>query len=226
MAGPQSKGKCGFCGGEFAKGGMSRHLQTCAQRKAAQAVAGPKAKELDLLHLAVEGRDRPMYWMHLEMPATTTLTTLDGFLRETWLECCGHLSAFSLGPDRYESPGAGGDWSDGVPMCGVKLSQIVQPGDKFLHEYDFGTTTELLLRVVDAYAAPFKGKDIRILAQNDPPDLRCDECGSPATQICAECQYEDKGLLCATHAEDHECGEEMLLPVVNSPRMGMCGYTG
>lgn len=24
----------------------------------------------------------------------------------------------------------------------------------------------------------------------------------------------------------HECGEDMLLPVVNSPRVGMCDYTG
>jgi hypothetical protein len=25
---------------------------------------------------------------------------------------------------------------------------------------------------------------------------------------------------------EHECGEEMALPVVNSPRMGVCGYAG
>jgi hypothetical protein len=32
---------------------------------------------------------------------------------------------------------------------------------------------------------------------------------------------------CEHHSEDHDCDEpEMLLPVVNSPRMGMCGYTG
>jgi hypothetical protein len=32
---------------------------------------------------------------------------------------------------------------------------------------------------------------------------------------------------CELHSEDHDCEEaEMLLPVVNSPRMGMCGYTG
>jgi hypothetical protein len=24
----------------------------------------------------------------------------------------------------------------------------------------------------------------------------------------------------------HECGDEMSLPVVNSPRMGVCGYCG
>jgi hypothetical protein len=29
-----------------------------------------------------------------------------------------------------------------------------------------------------------------------------------------------------TCAGGHECGEEMLLPVVNSPRVAMCGYTG
>ena len=25
---------------------------------------------------------------------------------------------------------------------------------------------------------------------------------------------------------NHDCGEEAILPVVNSPRMGVCGYTG
>jgi hypothetical protein len=44
-----------------------------------------------------------------------------------------------------------------------------------------------------------------------------------------ECQYEDEvwGTLCAEHAEVHPhdgYGEPMLL--VNSPRVGMCGYTG
>ena len=33
-------------------------------------------------------------------------------------------------------------------------------------------------------------------------------------------------FLCEVHTEKHDCGEEALLPVVNSPRMGMCGYTG
>jgi len=28
------------------------------------------------------------------------------------------------------------------------------------------------------------------------------------------------------YEKDHERGEKMLLPVVNSPRVGMCGYTG
>ena len=44
--------------------------------------------------------------------------------------------------------------------------------------------------------------------------------------ICAQCIYEDKGCLCDACARSHECGEEMLLPLVNSPRAGVCGYTG
>ena len=44
--------------------------------------------------------------------------------------------------------------------------------------------------------------------------------------VCTECVFDDGGWLCETCAVKHECGEEMLLPVVNSPRVGMCGYTG
>ena len=32
--------------------------------------------------------------------------------------------------------------------------------------------------------------------------------------------------LCEDCAKTHECGEEMLLPVCNSPRLGVCGYCG
>jgi hypothetical protein len=38
--------------------------------------------------------------------------------------------------------------------------------------------------------------------------------------------YPDEGWLCDECAVGHECGEEMLLPVVNSPRVGVCGYVG
>jgi hypothetical protein len=33
-------------------------------------------------------------------------------------------------------------------------------------------------------------------------------------------------FFCAKCSEEHEDGEEMMLPVVNSPRMGECGYDG
>src|SRR5438874_6297777 len=101
MARVTTKGKCKFCQQEFAKAGMTKHLTTCPARlkEAETAKKGPAGR---LLHLVVEGRDAPMYWMHLEISADTTLIALDDFLRAKWLECCGHLSAFQIGGVNYD----------------------------------------------------------------------------------------------------------------------------
>jgi hypothetical protein len=96
----------------------------------------------------------------------------------------------------------------------------------FEHTYDFGTSTELSLKVISARQGLAQGKAVRIMARNDPPDIRCDVCGKPATGICCECSDEVTGRVCDECGKKHECGEDMLLPMVNSPRMGMCGYTG
>ena len=55
---------------------------------------------------------------------------------------------------------------------------------------------------------------------------KCEKCGQPAVWVCSSCIYDNGGWLCDAHTRKHKCGEEMLLPVVNSPRVGMCGYTG
>jgi len=67
---------------------------------------------------------------------------------------------------------------------------------------------------------------VRLAARNEPPTWPCDVCGKAATAVCTQCLYEGKGFCCAGHASSHDCDEDMLLPVVNSPRMGVCGYTG
>lgn len=41
-----------------------------------------------------------------------------------------------------------------------------------------------------------------------------------------ECIYYDEGYYCKECAPKHECGEQMMLPVLNSPRTGVCGYDG
>jgi hypothetical protein len=69
-------------------------------------------------------------------------------------------------------------------------------------------------------------KSIQILARNAPPLITCEICGEIAPLVCAQCIWSDEGWLCDKCAGEHKCGEEMLLPLVNSPRVGMCGYTG
>lgn len=54
-------------------------------------------------------------------------------------------------------------------------------------------------------------------------------CGQPATRFCMECviEHNTAGDLCEQHAQEHpheDYGEPLAL--VNSPRLGMCGYVG
>jgi len=207
---------------------MTRHLESCEQRVAIQAEARShqQAQKTRAFHLVVEGYRLPMYWMHLEVSAGTTLATLDHFLRDTWLECCGHLSAFTIGGVRYSVDAAIYEWDMGSKNMQVPLDQVLHPGQTCSYEYDFGSTTELTLKVISEREVPAKKKAIEILARNNLPLVSCDVCGKPATTTCTQCIYEDKGWLCDACAKDHECGEEMLWPMVNSPRAGVCGYTG
>jgi hypothetical protein len=209
-----------FCEQTFSKQVISRHLEKCPQRPA---VSGDTET---YYHLLVEGDGAPEYWLHVELPAKAKLTTLDQFLRDIWLECCGHLSAFTIFNDTYNSDSQSAR-ELGEKTMSVALGSVLSVGGKFAHEYDFGSTTELKLKVVDSYeGAAQKKSKVTLLARNLPPEMLCHVCGKPATELCVECAWEGTGLFCEEHAEEHECGEEMLLPVVNSPRVGVCGYSG
>lgn len=67
------------------------------------------------------------------------------------------------------------------------------------------------------------------MARNNQPNLDCDECDQPARWLCMECQIEHElpGTLCDAHVKNHphdNYGEPF--EIVNSPRMGLCGYQG
>lgn len=222
-----SKGTWRFCQGVFGKAGMTRHVESCAARAAAMAAgSGEQAGRGRLLHLVVAGHDAPEYWMHLEVPGEASLTSLDKFLRETWLECCGHLSAFEIAGVSYAST-VDREWGSGDKgMRGTKVGKVLAPEQQCTYEYDFGTTTTLRLRVVGERDGPVGSKRVTILARNEPPTIPCVECGQAATVVCSQCIWDDSGWLCEACGKRHECGEEMFLPVVNSPRVGMCGYVG
>jgi hypothetical protein len=109
-----------------------------------------------------------------------------------------------------------------------KIEDIFTPGVELIYQYDFGSTTELSIKAVDNYHGTTDGNEkIQIITRNAQPVIRCDECGAkPAVQICTECQWDEKGWLCEECSQSHGCDEDMFLPVVNSPRTGVCGYTG
>ena len=83
---------------------MTRHLSACRQPEASGILpVSEKLPPVPNFHLVIEGRDDKAYWMHVAVPLTAPLSKLDDFLRHTWLECCGHLSAFEIGGKRYSS---------------------------------------------------------------------------------------------------------------------------
>ncbi|MEW6379635.1 MAG: hypothetical protein AB1611_08495 [bacterium] len=219
------KGRCFFCNSAFSKTEMTRHLSSCKARAASEMAVqkNKKASKNKSFHLLVEGRYQPEYWMHLEVKTKATLDDLDEFLRDIWLECCGHMSAFTIEGRTFVS---GPDRDSGEEGFDIELGSILSPKMKFYHEYDFGTTTDLSLRVLSERESSPGDWPVRLLARNEAPQINCEVCGKPATVVCSQCIDEGEGWLCSECAEDHECGEEMLLPVVNSPRVGMCGYTG
>ena len=152
-----------------------------------------------------------MYWMHLDVSVDTPLATLDRFLRDTWLECCGHLSVFRIGGcNYYVDAEMDAYWDMRRKNMQVKLEEVFSPGQTCSYEYDFGSTTELHVKVIAEQEVDMKGKVIQILARNSLPFIPCDMCGEAATSFCTQCIYEDKGYLCDGCAKNHTCGEEIL----------------
>ena len=216
----QTRGECTFCGREMTRTGLARHLPTCSARQEAieQANQGTGERQ-PLYHLQIQDAWQGDFWLHLEMKGTTTLKELDHYLRAIWLECCGHLSRFSYG-----------GWGSRDISMGKKAKGVFEPGVEMMHIYDFGTSSETMIRVVGKR----EGKSlteypIKLMARNEPLEMECMECEQSAEWMCLECVYEleESGLLCEEHMEEHlhvEYGEPV--PFVNSPRVGMCGYTG
>ena len=207
-----TKGRCVLCGGVFSKRKMARHLASCR-------TDGSGTAKRKVFLLKVEGRYSSKYWMYLEAASDARLEDLDRFLRNVWLECCGHLSAFEIDGETYISYPEGEE--NGLD---VLLGSLLYQGQEFYHQYDFGTTTDLVLEVVSDGERDAERRSVRLLARNEPPLILCQTCGKEAVWVCAQCIYEGGGWLCQECASNHECGEEMLLPVVNSPRVGMCAY--
>lgn len=225
----QSRGACVYCGKEMTRGGLARHLRTCPQRQQAISAADARrGKGQTLYHLQVQDAWTGQHWLHLEMRGNATLDDLDTYLRAIWLECCGHLSAFEIGGVHYtQLIDDGMGFSDDQSM-NVRVHRLFQPSMEIPYEYDFGTTSELLIKVVDQrQGKPTTENPIDLMARNvfEPPP--CAQCDQPAEFVCAECIWEDEegAVLCAIHADEHE-HDDMLLPIVNSPRTGMCGYDG
>jgi hypothetical protein len=204
----KSTGVCVFCQQSFDKRGISRHLGTHLK----------KLKPVEMkksFHLRVEAG---LYFLNLLVDGDTELAELDGLLRSVWLECCGHMSQFSIGR-----------WNEELRFS-LKARRVFEKGTKIWYAYDFGSTTELDIRCISVHPVATK-ESIRILSRNEPLDIPCDSCmKKPAEQLCTVHGDGSDMFFCEACAEKHaktcEDAEYAMLSVVNSPRMGVCAYEG
>lgn len=210
MSKSKNVGTCLLCKKNIDHRSMIKHLSQCLANEGPQKEPTSQKDKIYLIKV-FSGK---YFWLYIETNGSASLDQLDSFLRETWLECCGHMSQFNIDGDGYSSDGE----------MNKSIQRVVDVGTEFHYEYDFGTTTELEGTVISTRHGKLK-KPVRLLARNHLPEgILCKTCQKNAEVICSVCY----GFCCNKCKKKHKgCeGEDYMLPVVNSPRMGVCGYTG
>lgn len=224
----KTEGKCCYCQKNFSKMAIKKHLDSCDERKKSIEKEEEKnSKREKYFCISVEDAYSAGYWLYLDISSSSTLEDIDQFLRDIWLECCGHLSAFYINNETYDNNPEDLFEDDSMAEgMDIKIKDILNTGMQFTYDYDFGTTTSLKLKAISEREGNKRKNGIELMARNLPPEIKCSSCGLIAKHVCVECIYDNEGWLCGKCVKTHKCDEEMLLPVVNSPRVGECAYTG
>lgn len=206
-----SEGKCLYCDQMLSKKEIGKHL---AKHLADKEKTDSGDKTENYCHIEVDANDM---FLHLLVRGNSTMKKIDQFLRDIWLECCGHMSEF-------------GHKQIKVSMS-HKVQDVFEPGVKIYHDYDFGTTTRVFLKGLKQYQLNLKD-NIVLLSRNEPLKIMCVMCGKePAVNLCSVCLWDEDAFYCKKCSKNHEkeCddfADYACMPIVNSPRMGECGYEG
>ncbi len=216
------RSQCRFCGQLFASSGIARHVSACKARLGSGEDHGFDGPTDLFDHLTVIDEDRLGYRIDLLAAPGTTLDDLDVFLREIWLECCGHLSLFRVGGQTY-SPDPD-DWGIHESSTDVELARLPD-STEIRYDYDMGTPTGLRIKRLSPLRHRLSAARIVLAARNEPPVLEC-SCGSEAIVVNRYSDRDDDWLFCAACLERADHDFEAITPVTNSPRMGVCGYVG
>lgn len=208
----QSEGHCVFCNEYFSQKEIGRHLATHLRLKEKQ----DKEKQTNLFnHIVVES---DVFFLQLLVRSSCEMEEIDDFLRAIWLECCGHESGFHIkrGPE--------------IEMDEI-VGTVLIPKAKIYHDYDYGTTTRSFIKSIKVYDLDFDD-DVVLLSRNEPLKIMCSLCDKKAaTVLCSVCLWNADSFFCTTCAKKHakicdDFDDYASMDVVNSPRMGECGYEG
>lgn len=162
--------------GSSQRTGIAKHLQTCKKRVDLYEKAEKTEKYFELLLYGAYNKD---YWLIIQIKENATLDDLDRFIRDIWVECCGHLSVFEIDGVSYErEPDDDFGWGEPAKSTNHTLKQVLTTGMIFNYEYDFGSTTEIMVKVLDHYSAQKQNEKVVILSRNNSPEFACSICGN------------------------------------------------
>ncbi len=90
------------------------------------------------------GKEYTFSYMNKHLPVCEA--RLKQWAEETGRKQCGHLSAFEIDGIRYEvDAGYGYGWQEESKSMNYKLKTVLRKGMTLDYEYDFGSTTELMM---------------------------------------------------------------------------------
>lgn len=220
------QGKCYYCGKELNERTIKRHMKSCLEMQSVinEEMAQKRSRTRNQFILSLKDKyNKKRYCMYLFISGELQVVHLDKFIRDVWVECCSHLSSFTIDNNRYN------DNSDGMYAMNVFLKDVLREGLKFDYEYDFGSTTYIELEVIDEIKVSTKHSMIEIIARNNEIVHKCSRCGKNAQYL----SYSKKEFLCKDCAKGYSdydfnnmCIEEIGNEYYNSPRDGVCGYCG
>jgi len=206
---PKSPGRCFICNGKVSGDLFEEHLQSCLP-----SLHWPKGNEPSFL-IRIMGKHNKKYWLYILASPEATLQDLDSFLRDVWLECCNHLSSFTIGLVSFSSDGADED------MC-FYLKDLLQPGDESIYQYDFGSTTTLRVSLLRAVPIHSPEEPIVLLGQNSKAHHVCMYCKEEADYSFRRKKTAEILYFCSRCLENQGIDEEICSPLSNSPRAGVC----
>ena len=78
------------------------------------------------------------YFIYALIGTNTKFSNIDKFLRDKWCQCCNHLSEFNkyIEPRKHKK------------ITKTKLISNFNEGDRFIYEYDFGSTTTIFIDIL------------------------------------------------------------------------------
>lgn len=215
-----SEGQCPYCKETIAQKEMSKHLAVHLKKISVEKPSRDKS-----FHIRVESGP---YFLNMLIDSHAPLSFLDEHLRAIWLECCGHMSTLMDKSKKYEFDDDDDTFGENMAQG---VGQLFKKGQKLKYEYDMGSTTTLDIKVLDEYNVSAR-EGTELLSRNEPLKILCHVCNEkPAFKMCSIHEWNEASLFCKSCATKHkkECSDfadYAAMPIVNSPRMGVCGYEG